>query len=403
MLINILFFISLGILFIKELILYYIVKKKNVYMVSFNLLSRLNYLVIIQISSFFWFFVVKKDPHMLPLWILLFVFYGPYLFLILYHYLLEEKNSFLNYYLQNSFFSLCFFVFLSFVFFHFIDDLHLSSDIWYFLCVFVSLHLLYYAIKGFYMLGSIKINREKYFQTYKVLMILLVFISIFSVFFAITLVFYRYYYNVLFSFLGLNLFGFYAFLGTLRYKLIYNIYNNTDVEVKGQFDIVQEKNQVLISFQFSDPIVLDTDNQKNIDLKVIESEEDVYQEDTKYEKVRLSKDVLNRIDKKVNQIVLINKAYLDPNFKITDLAIQTKISRYYLAQYFSSIHNMNFREYINSLRIDDILEYIKNQKQKEKITVNELFFQSAFNSKASFFKCFKSITGMTPSEYLKSL
>ncbi|AJH15269.1 AraC-type DNA-binding protein [Myroides profundi] len=413
MLINIFFLISLGVLLIKELILYYILKKKNVYMMSFKLLSRLNYLVIIQLSCFFCFILVKKDLYISPLWILLFILYAPYFILILYYCFFKEKNIFYNYYLNNSFFLLCFFTFLSFVFFHFIDDLHLSSDIWYFLCISVSLHLLYYITKGFYLLGSIKRIKRKNLRIYNLQVILLVFNSVFSVFFVIALVYYRHYYNVLFGFLGLNLFGYYIFLGVLRYRLIHNIYNDISADIKAQFDVIQEKSQVSTSYQLTNTIVLGTYYQGNIDLKEQESkggenkkidiEENIYQEETKYERVQLSKDVLNRIDKKVNQIVLINRAYLNPNFKITDLALQTKVSRYYLAQYFSKIHNMNFREYINSLRIQEVLEYIKSQEQKEKITVNELFFQSAFNSRTSFFKCFKSITGMTPAEYLKSI
>lgn len=121
----------------------------------------------------------------------------------------------------------------------------------------------------------------------------------------------------------------------------------------------------------------------------------------KYGQSKLNDVVLQRCNVKVNQIIVDNKAFLDANFKMTDLAAQTRISRYYLAQYFNVVHRMNFREYINKLRIDSIVQYINANKKKEDLSVNELFIKSAFNSKTSFFKSFKQFLGCTPFEYLK--
>ncbi len=123
----------------------------------------------------------------------------------------------------------------------------------------------------------------------------------------------------------------------------------------------------------------------------------------KYEKVLLSDVVIQKIDLKVTAIMIQKKAFLDPDFKMFDLARQSKVSRYYLAQYFRSVHNMNFREYINKLRIIHILEFIKNYniKSQERLTINQLFTESSFNSKTSFFKSFKDVTGCTPAEFIR--
>ena len=121
----------------------------------------------------------------------------------------------------------------------------------------------------------------------------------------------------------------------------------------------------------------------------------------KYGQTKLNDVVLQRCKSKVNQIIMEDKAYLDANFKMTDLAAKTKISRYYLAQYFNVIYRMNFREYINKLRIEHVVEYINNHQAKEELSVHDLFLESAFNSKTSFFKSFKHVLGCTPFEYLK--
>lgn len=121
----------------------------------------------------------------------------------------------------------------------------------------------------------------------------------------------------------------------------------------------------------------------------------------KYGQTKLNDVVLQRCKVKVNQIIIEDKAYLDANFKMTDLAAKTKISRYYLAQYFNVVFKMNFREYINKLRIEHVVEHILNHQAKEELSVHDLFLESAFNSKTSFFKSFKHVLGCTPFEYLK--
>jgi len=113
--------------------------------------------------------------------------------------------------------------------------------------------------------------------------------------------------------------------------------------------------------------------------------------------------VLQRCDIKVTHIIIENKAYLDANFKMTDLASRTKISRYYLAQYFNVVYQMNFREYINKLRIEHVVQYIENHHRKSELSVHDLFLESAFNSKTSFFKSFKHVLGCTPLEFLKKM
>lgn len=148
------------------------------------------------------------------------------------------------------------------------------------------------------------------------------------------------------------------------------------------------------------------EDQDNDDQEEWEREEEDLMEQSefnqpKYGQTKLNEIVLQRCNIKVQDIIIENKAFLDANFKMTDLASQTKISRYYLAQYFNVVHRMNFREYINKLRIDHVVQYINESNKKDKLSVNDLFVESAFNSKTSFFKSFKHVLGCTPFEYLK--
>lgn len=61
---------------------------------------------------------------------------------------------------------------------------------------------------------------------------------------------------------------------------------------------------------------------------------------------------------------------------------------------------MNFFEYINSLRITEAMELLKD-KGKSRLTIIEVAYQVGFNNKVSFNAAFKKQTGVTPTEYRK--
>lgn len=147
----------------------------------------------------------------------------------------------------------------------------------------------------------------------------------------------------------------------------------------------------------------DSDGSVAVDTISLALEPPVEIRDVKYEKAKISDELLVEYDKRIMEVIVRSKMFLKPDLKLDDLANQTKISRYYLGQYFSRVHNLNFNQYINKLRIDYVLHYIQKQKSIDDLTVNELLAISAFNSRTSFFRSFKEFVGVPPSEYLEKL
>lgn len=395
MYIVVIFFTLLSIVVLKEVILYLRVKKRAVDLVALRLLNRFNYLIIIQISTLIWQVVIKRDIELFPFWILLFLFYGPYVLLAINHFLFKDEEGLLKVYFKDYYLSLFYFVSLSFFVFYFTENLRFINN--YFYYAFVMLHLLFYGIKGFYLLKdklSASENKDK--REFKIIMYLsylVGFVIVFSIIIFLFLTLFVDNHDVLFVFLTLTLIWIYVIINVFIYSIVSD---KSELETIIYYSPENARESMLVekinNFNISEDKVLYRNEKLELEEEYICS---------KYEKVRLSDDYLKQLDIKVRQVVLNEKAFLDPNFKISDLAIRVKVSRYYLSQYFTYIHNMNFREYINYLRIKDILENIENHNDRNEITANELFFQSAFNSKASFFKSFKSVTGMTPIEYIK--
>lgn len=198
-------------------------------------------------------------------------------------------------------------------------------------------------------------------------------------------------------FLGILLFGyffhdrFYLF-SYLFMIVIYLVVLNVFL-IRFYFNLLSEKK--LPTDNFVEPVVhVVKEKIKNI------SEETIGNDEMKYEKAKISDELLIEYNKRIVDIINKQELYLKPDLKLDDLANLTKISRYYLGQYFSRVHNMNFNQYINKMRIEYVLLYINKNKDVVNLTVNELLAVSAFNSRTSFFRSFKDVVGVPPSEYL---
>jgi AraC-like DNA-binding protein len=63
--------------------------------------------------------------------------------------------------------------------------------------------------------------------------------------------------------------------------------------------------------------------------------------------------------------------------------------------------NQNFFDYINTYRCEQVKRLLKGPDKG--FTVTEAMYQSGFNSKSSFNKEFKKLTGQTPKEFRRSL
>ena len=62
--------------------------------------------------------------------------------------------------------------------------------------------------------------------------------------------------------------------------------------------------------------------------------------------------------------------------------------------------NENFANFINVYRVNEIKNRL-SQENLSKYTLKALSEQCGFSSKATFYRVFKNVTGMTPLEYCK--
>jgi AraC-like DNA-binding protein len=96
------------------------------------------------------------------------------------------------------------------------------------------------------------------------------------------------------------------------------------------------------------------------------------------------------------------KLYLEPEISLPGLAGELGIPPHYLSQVINEYYGTNFFEFINRYRVEEIKHRI-NDPAYSNLTILGIAFESGFNSKSAFNRVFKSLTGLTPSQYKRSL
>ncbi len=72
----------------------------------------------------------------------------------------------------------------------------------------------------------------------------------------------------------------------------------------------------------------------------------------------------------------------------------------YLYQAISENSESNFRSFLNRYRVDEAKRIIEQKiRMKEELNLSDIFSSAGFNSPVSFYRAFKSVTGLTPKEY----
>lgn len=122
----------------------------------------------------------------------------------------------------------------------------------------------------------------------------------------------------------------------------------------------------------------------------------------KYEKSGLD---VERADKIYNQLVgcMTNeKLFCDSELTLAALAKNLDVHPNHLSQVINSYEGKNFYDYINYQRVEEFKKLAALPRNRN-ATVLSLAYECGFNSKTSFNRNFKKVTGVSPTGYLQQL
>lgn len=108
--------------------------------------------------------------------------------------------------------------------------------------------------------------------------------------------------------------------------------------------------------------------------------------------------IVNCLEKFENE-----KWYINNEYTIDSLATEFKTNSGYLSKVINETKNYSFTQYINTLRIEYILEKLETDKRHLKYTIQALSEISGFNSPQTFTRAFITHTKMKPSCFIKEL
>ena len=111
---------------------------------------------------------------------------------------------------------------------------------------------------------------------------------------------------------------------------------------------------------------------------------------------------LKEVFTSINNHISMNKSYLNPSMNLKMFASEIQLPERMISKAINKIENKNFNNYVNYYRIEEFKDKIASDYHK-KYSISAIANEVGFNSRASFYKNFKEIVGVSPSEYVESV
>lgn len=157
---------------------------------------------------------------------------------------------------------------------------------------------------------------------------------------------------------------------------------------------------ILFMFYFINSVLLKLLNQSSSESGAITQTS--FEEKEKYAGSRLSKTDLNAYVNRLGDYMKNKERFLDSELSINDLSSELEISSKMLSQIINEGFTCSFFDFVNKYRIDAAKAFFLNQ-DNEKRTIQEVMYDSGFNSKSSFNTAFKKFTKVTPTQFKNAL
>jgi len=115
-----------------------------------------------------------------------------------------------------------------------------------------------------------------------------------------------------------------------------------------------------------------------------------------------SQDQINHLNSLLKKLLEEEKLYRNEALNLTELADHMGISNKKLSELLNQHLNTNFYTLINDYRVEEVKKRLATN-ETEQFTILSIAYDCGFQSKTSFNRIFKQKTGISPSEYLKTL
>jgi AraC-like DNA-binding protein len=102
--------------------------------------------------------------------------------------------------------------------------------------------------------------------------------------------------------------------------------------------------------------------------------------------------------RKIVGVMNSEQLYLNPDLSLNDLAQKVEMTPNTVSYCLNVGLGKSFNDFVNAYRIEEVKRRLQTD-DVEKLTILGIAFESGFNSKATFNRVFKEMTGFSPKEY----
>ncbi|MEZ4775270.1 MAG: helix-turn-helix domain-containing protein [Bacteroidia bacterium] len=120
----------------------------------------------------------------------------------------------------------------------------------------------------------------------------------------------------------------------------------------------------------------------------------------KYKDSPVSDREMETYKKRLKRVMEEQKVYLNPELTLSDLSDYVETNTHTLSRVINEGYGKSFYDFINTYRVAAFTEMANNEKYQNE-TFLSLALSVGFNSKTTFNRAFKKVTGTTPRAYLK--
>lgn len=107
--------------------------------------------------------------------------------------------------------------------------------------------------------------------------------------------------------------------------------------------------------------------------------------------------VQERLEVGLHEMMIENKAFLDSELHLVDVARKLGTNRNYLSRHINERYRVNFNEYLNRMRIEYSKDYMLRHPEQ---LLDTIAVECGFSTAQSFGRKFKAIEGVTPRSWL---
>ncbi len=122
----------------------------------------------------------------------------------------------------------------------------------------------------------------------------------------------------------------------------------------------------------------------------------------KYQKSGLTPEKAKEFLDELTHLMTTEKPYLNDDLTLQELATRLAISPNHLSQLLNEHVNQTFFDFVNAYRVEEARRLLQDA-ESEHLTVLAIAYDAGFTSKSSFNAAFKKFTGLTPSQFKKTV